>query len=240
VSFPGQIFEEVVSVDETVDSLHEQSNTLVTETLTEEEAEEFRSKKVTKRANEWVVGRIALKRSVQRLLACRDHTELPARDIRITADGNGKPQVQVSDGDGSTMGEVSLSHSNGLAIAAAACEEGFLGVGIDLEQVQDRSQAWVEDCFTPDEIHRARNARDPQRVFTAMWALKEAALKALGMGLRIDLKTIDVQTPEQGGRAVIIFHQEARDMVEEKRIRSLDAWAEHVDGVVVARVIARA
>jgi phosphopantetheine--protein transferase-like protein len=86
--------------------------------------------------------------------------------------------------EGSTAG-VSISHQQGEALAIAM--EGAR-VGVDIESVEPRDPAFLSTWFSPEErvlLH------DDASVASA-WAIKEAVLKALGMGMRLPPQQIQI------------------------------------------------
>jgi 4'-phosphopantetheinyl transferase len=87
---------------------------------------------------------------------------------------------------------VSLSHREGQALAVVGPPEAQLGC--DLEIVEPRSRAFVEDYFTVGERHRLSLAppEDRDRLANLVWSAKESAVKALRTGLRVDTRTADV------------------------------------------------
>jgi phosphopantetheinyl transferase/NAD(P)-dependent dehydrogenase (short-subunit alcohol dehydrogenase family) len=89
---------------------------------------------------------------------------------------------------------VSISHSAGDAFAAVATS-GRLG--LDLEQVVLRHPSFARTWFTDAE--QALADEDCART-TAIWAVKEAVLKALGAGMRLSPNEIEV-TALRGRRA---------------------------------------
>jgi phosphopantetheinyl transferase (holo-ACP synthase) len=182
---------------------------------------------------------LALKKSVQRLLATSTGEMPPGKNIRILQDDRGQPTAELSTNPGSRVGEVSLSHSNGLAIAAAALPGTFFGLGLDMEKVAPRSEAWVTDYFTEDEIGLAGDDNERWSRLTRIWCLKEAALKAMGTGLRFDLRGINVATIDEAGMAYIEFRDEAARYVDESVNGSFEARVEEKEGIALARVLIR-
>jgi 4'-phosphopantetheinyl transferase len=139
--------------------------------LSAREAEAYASFRIEKRRSEWLGGRLASK-----ALAAMDGTTDLAL-LEIQSDLLGRP---------SCRGQLlSISHSNGWAVAAAKPGSAFLGV--DLEKVEDRHPAWYTDYFHPTELAKP----DPSEG-TRLWAIKEAAMKALGLGLMAD--PMDIRT----------------------------------------------
>ena len=237
--FPSRIHETFLSVDEIVKDLETSSGELLIDTLDEEELREHSSKATQKRASEWITGRVALKKSVQRSLAVRCGNTPLGKSIRITQDELGKPSAELSDRPGFSVGEVSLSHSNGLVVAIATAPGSFEGVGIDIEKTEARSEAWVRDYFTDEEIFAASRDEDRWAQLTRMWCLKEAVLKAFGSGLRFDLRDICVADLDDYGRARLEFRNGAAAHFNENGKRAIEARVEEREGLIIARVLIR-
>lgn len=111
--------------------------------------------------------------------------------IEIRAAEDGAPEAAV---DGAELPvSLTLSHSEGRAMAAVAGDA--LAIGCDIELVESRSDEFVRDYFTPTE-RAAIDAAGPEgRALTAtlMWSAKESALKALRVGLRFDTRSVEVR-----------------------------------------------
>jgi 4'-phosphopantetheinyl transferase len=111
--------------------------------------------------------------------------------VEIRAAEDGAPEAAL---DGVELPvSLSLSHSEGRALAAVAAEE--LAIGCDIELVESRSSEFVHDYFTPAE-RAAIDAAGPDRralAATLMWSAKESALKALRVGLRFDTRSVEVR-----------------------------------------------
>ncbi len=237
--FPGKVFEEMLPVAEIVSEMEKAPEAFLKRTLDEQEVQEHDKKATPKRAAEWLAGRIALKRSIRRVMATTDTGTISENNIRIIQDEQGKPIGELSVKPGLEISSISLSHSNGLAMAAATVPGTFEGLGIDLEKVEVRSEAWVQDYFTEEEIHAAGDSSRRWVELTRMWCLKEAALKAIGTGLRFDLRDINVAALDKAGRAKLEFRNEAAKHIEKASTGQFEARAEEKDGIVIARVIIR-
>ncbi len=85
------------------------------------------------------------------------------------------------------------------------------GVGVDLVRIP-RMRAVIERweerflrrVFTDQEIAYCRSRRDPVPHFAARFAAKEAALKALGTGLRLGVRWRDVEVRRERGQAPVL------------------------------------
>jgi 4'-phosphopantetheinyl transferase len=131
---------------------------------------------------------------LRRMLA--RETGVPPQKVSILCDGHGKPRCADP---GATDLDFSASRADKCAIIALG--EGA-GVGVDVEQVldQDPSDENLEMLFTVDEFRDWAALATPARrlAFTQAWTIKEAALKATGMGLDGDAHEIPVRFDESG------------------------------------------
>ncbi len=236
--FSGKVFEEMVPVAEIAKAMESAPDAFLRRSLDEEEIAEHSQKATPKRASEWLAGRIALKRSIRRTIETFDGATFPEKNIRIMQDEQGKPIGQILRRPDLKI-DISLSHSNGLAMAVATTPGTFGGLGVDLEKVEARSDMWATDYFTEEEVQAAGNSNRRWIELTRMWCLKEAALKAIGTGLRFDLRDINVTAVDDSGRAKLEFRNEAERHIENASIGKFEARVEERDGIVIARVLIR-
>ncbi len=157
--------------------------------LSEEELAELRSRGTEKRVGDRIAGRIAAKRAVGALTGADPLT------MEISNLASGEPVVRI---DGEPGPQISISHSGGRAVALASRAER---VGIDLEQIEERHPAFLDEWFSEDE--RTLFAGDAALITTA-WAAKEAVLKALGRGMALDPRQIEIRAVVAGRVEVIL------------------------------------
>ncbi len=235
-SFRGRVAEVFACTSQLVASV---TNNHYNQTdLSQKEYDEFRSHRTPKRAQEWLAGRLAVKKAVGRLMEKSGVPSAALASIYVHQDDLGKPKVETSDTRSKNQLEISLSHSNGFVAAAASYHASFKGIGIDVEKVRPRSKAWVEDYFTDEEKRAAESSRDKWAYLTAIWSLKEASLKALGIGLRMDLQDVNVCIEGEDGRACIEFrngHTKDLNLEPDK----IEARAEIRGDMSIARVMIR-
>ena len=91
----------------------------------------------------------------------------------LTHDDTGRPHVAGL--------AVSISYSLH-QIAVAASYDG--PIGVDIEDVRPRHLGVADRWFTPRELDWMTRQPDRLRAFLHLWTAKEAAGKALGLGLR--------------------------------------------------------
>ncbi|MGZ4288667.1 MAG: 4'-phosphopantetheinyl transferase family protein [Solirubrobacteraceae bacterium] len=149
--------------------------------------------RIEKRRADWRLGRYAAKAAVGAFLGVQ-----PGRIEVVTVRG-GAPIAQL-DGVRAKV-ELSLSHRAGRALAALASPG--TPVGCDLELVEPRSAAFVEQWLAPAERALVRCARTGEQAWLAnlIWSAKEAAAKARGEGLRLDVRCAEVTLGEPAGGA---------------------------------------
>jgi holo-[acyl-carrier protein] synthase len=82
------------------------------------------------------------------------------------------------------------------------------GIGVDLAKiprlrrvVERWNERFLRRVFTDEEIAYCRRRRDPIPHFAARFAAKEAALKALGTGLRMGVQWRELEVRRERGEA---------------------------------------
>ncbi len=128
---------------------------------------------------------LATRTSLRQILS--QYVELPPGQLKITPDQHGKPAIAEE----SSL-HFNLAHSYDLAMIAVASE----AVGIDVEMCNRQLEplAMAQRFFCPREYDLVASASDPDRQrlnFLRIWSAKEATLKLLGTGLRVDLSSFD-------------------------------------------------
>jgi phosphopantetheinyl transferase len=151
--------------------------------LTQDEREVFDRLSVDKRRKDWLAGRVAAKRAVQR------KTGLPFDRIEIRVAEGGRPLVYL-DGESSPW-HVSITHSGDLA--AAVADEAPLG--LDVESIEPREAGFETLVLTPEDRARLNGDGDRDARLTLIWCEKEAYAKLVGEGLRIPFSKLSV--PEE-------------------------------------------
>ena len=139
------------------------------------------------RRMEWLFGRIALKEAVIAWMREMHQLKVDAKDLVITRTEAGAPKAEWADGREQELPVVSLAHAPGVMVAAVS---GAASVGVDVERF-DRPAATVARVLTQTET--ALVAEGQMTLLTAVVA-KEAASKAVGLGLGGDLRRWPVMT----------------------------------------------
>lgn len=157
--------------------------------------------RVAKRRDDWLIGRLNAKALVIDAIDYRYRVRVAPAGIEIARRPSGAPLVEIRDEVAAGVLPrplplaLSNSHSHGHALCGAVWLDGFelgppvLSVGVDLEWIESRSDAFVRDFLTAEERAYCDAARDPAerdlRV-NLVWSAKEAVLKVVQRGLTVD------------------------------------------------------
>jgi 4'-phosphopantetheinyl transferase len=124
-----------------------------------------------------------------RLVLAR-YAHAPAAELRFLTTAHGRPELQVPAGPRRLR--FNLSHSRGLVGCAVAFDRD---IGFDVERLRLPAPLEVADSYFSREelreLHRLHPARQPDRFYT-LWTLKEAYLKARGVGLGLPLDSFSI------------------------------------------------
>ncbi len=164
------------------------------------EAEKFDSLKTEKRRRDWLLGRWTAKHLVRQVL--NEHGQpVSLNQLAIRNRDSGEPYLQILSNfeKRDFPFTISISHSYNCAVCAVT-ERPFWAIGTDLEKIETRGDSFTQDYFTNEEQQLVRQAMPEMRdtLVTAVWSAKEAALKALHLGLRADTRAVNcLIQPEQ-------------------------------------------
>lgn len=111
------------------------------------------------------------------------YSDVPPNNWRFVTNDYGKPSIKSADPRLSAM-SFSLTHTRGF-VACAITSDAPVGVDIEPVDQSQLSQIVADRFFSKKEASWLRQCSDKSRStrFTELWALKEAFLKATGVGL---------------------------------------------------------
>jgi len=150
---------------------------------------------------------------LKRLVLSRADPDIHPLAWQFSQGPHGKPAVA-----GRTDLHFNLSHCHGLVACALRLERP---VGLDVEWLGRPAPVEIaEHFFSPDEIEWLQRLPVPERQFGffRLWTLKEAYIKAVGLGLSqplrdftVSVDTLDVSfaNPALGDTHTWRFHQES-------------------------------
>ncbi|MFN7143940.1 MAG: SDR family NAD(P)-dependent oxidoreductase, partial [Myxococcota bacterium] len=137
-----------------------------------------------KRQDDRLAGQLAARRAVEALVG---HPR-----FSVVRAPSGEPVVEGADV------HVTISHLDGEAVAMAVRSAR---AGIDLEEVEERHTSFAETWFTPAEQARLAGAE----ALTRAWAVKEAVLKALGKGMALSPRDVEVVALRESDAEVRLY-----------------------------------
>jgi acyl transferase domain-containing protein/phosphopantetheinyl transferase (holo-ACP synthase) len=178
--------------------------------LAVDEREEWEAVRPTRRAREWLHGRLCLKEATRYFIYQQTGELLCPADVSVQHDALGAPSVDGWwNGHWLAAPAVSLSHDRDGCLAALLPAGA---VGVDAERL-DRLQRpeLVAGSFTAHE-QQVLAAVDPAwqgELTLRTWCAKEAAAKYLGCGLRGAPQDFEVHFAETGELAEVIFAGDA-------------------------------
>ena len=211
--------------------------------LSAEETAVFDSFSVLKRKQDWLLGRWTAKHLLQAMIRQKYGKTMPLAAISIIAAEDGAPRVHLNSqlaGQESRF-TLSISHSQGTGFCAAV-ERPAWPLGADIEFIEPRPKNFAADFFTDQEQAFIQESRPElaDSLITAIWSSKEAALKAVRQGLRLDTRSIfcqiealDVLPNDWAILRLIWISQE-----DQKQLPFLSGWWK-VDGPYVLTLAAQ-
>ncbi len=172
------------------------------------------------RQRDRTLGRLVAKRAIHLV------TNAPSDSFTVSRATSGEPTVQ------GVRAVVSLSHHSGRAVALASTDQA---VGIDMERIDVRSQAFLDDWFTPSE---RLLAGDNALLQTLIWSAKEATLKLLGTGFALPACAVQI-TQIVGTSIIVILSDAAAAIAQERNVGSPALrWRLDVDDFVIVEATA--
>ena len=88
-----------------------------------------------------------------------------------------------------------FNHSHSQQYYALAMSEQVKDIGVDAEELDRnvRLDALAKHAFHPDEYETWLSLEQDREYWFKVWTTKEAVLKASGLGIRLDLNTLNTQ-----------------------------------------------
>jgi 4'-phosphopantetheinyl transferase len=144
-----------------------------------------------KRRREWLLGRWTAKYLAVQVVPMMQSLE--PYEFSILNHPQGAPFFASSEGT-LIPAALSISHRDDKALCATSTLPNLF-LGVDLERIEPRSSGFVTDYFTENEQNFVRSLPSycQDAWVTAAWSLKESVLKALGLGLRVDTRQVEIR-----------------------------------------------
>ena len=149
--------------------------------------------------------RFILCRAALRFILCT-HLGCSNEQLTIGSSYYEKPYAIVGGKSHPISFNVSHSGNHGLI---GLCKGGRVGVDIEEWDTDRNLLPLVETALTPAEraaVELTESAINRQRLFFRLWTIKEALIKAVGMGLSLDMSSFEVPVAMRCGAASAEFH----------------------------------
>jgi 4'-phosphopantetheinyl transferase len=205
--------------------------------LSRSEREKFDSLKTDKRRRDWLLGRWTAKRLLQEMMRQQGGPLIPLDQFVVDNNAAGAPIVACRSAGDNGHWSLAISHSQGYAFCAV--RTGKAAIGADIERIEPRLPGFADAYFTDAEQERIMlytSRFTYHALVTAVWSAKEAVLKALQLGLRVDTRAVtcllDLPDDSANGAATdgwrpFTIHLDAQRL---PRTPDLQGWWRLADG----------
>lgn len=121
----------------------------------------------------------------------------------------------------------------------------IVGMGIDMAEVP-RIQAVIESqrerflrrVFTPEEVAYCEQFKNKYERYAGRFAVKEAAMKALGTGWSRGVRWVDLEVVRvRGGKPTLVLKGEARKIADAMGVKNIAVSITHTEAQAIAQVI---
>jgi holo-[acyl-carrier protein] synthase len=121
----------------------------------------------------------------------------------------------------------------------------IVGLGADITEVdriaaaiERRGRPFLERIFTPAEIAYCEKHRNRAERFAGRFAVKEAAMKALGTGWARGVRWVDIEVVrEPSGKPTLKLSGAARAIAGQLGVKNIAITITHVGNTALAQVI---
>lgn len=121
----------------------------------------------------------------------------------------------------------------------------IVGLGIDVaevkrigEVIEAQKERFLRRVYTPDEVAYCEQFRNRYERYAGRFAVKEAAMKALGTGWSRGVRWVDVEVVRQrGGRPMLALKGEAKRIADAMGVKNIAISITHTAEQAFAQVI---
>jgi holo-[acyl-carrier protein] synthase len=121
----------------------------------------------------------------------------------------------------------------------------IVGMGIDIAEVpriraviETQRERFLRRVYTPEEVAYCEQFKNKYERYAGRFAVKEAAMKALGTGWSRGVRWVDVEVVRQrGGRPTVALKGEARQLADRMGVKHIAVSITHTAEQAFAQVI---
>jgi len=205
--------------------------------LSQAEQAIYTTLKADKRRSDWLLGRYTAKHLIQQVAEQRAGQTIPLTAFSILGRADGSPEVVWDTPAHGFDCTISISHSADKALCALVERNGW-PLGADIEQISPHIMGFIGDYLTATERALIRQTAEALRPLhtTAIWSAKEAALKAMRIGLKQDTRSLScligpIESPPDDWTPFTIQWE---DLPLERPAPPLTGWWQVHDGFILA------
>jgi holo-[acyl-carrier protein] synthase len=121
----------------------------------------------------------------------------------------------------------------------------IVGMGIDVAEVpriraiiESQSERFLRRVYTPEEAAYCERFKNKYERYAGRFAVKEAAMKALGTGWSRGVRWVDLEVVRQrGGKPTLVLKGEARRIADVLGVKNIAMSITHTEAQAFAQVI---
>ncbi|MGB7438418.1 MAG: holo-ACP synthase [Candidatus Acidiferrum sp.] len=121
----------------------------------------------------------------------------------------------------------------------------IVGIGIDVAEVkriaaviESQKERFLRRVYTLDEVAYCEQFKNRYERYAGRFAVKEAAMKALGTGWSRGVRWVDLEVVRQrGGRPTLVLKGQAKKIAESLGVKSIAISITHTAEQALAQVI---
>ena len=121
----------------------------------------------------------------------------------------------------------------------------IVGMGIDVAEVpriqaviESQTERFLRRVFTPEEAAYCEQFRNKYERYAGRFAVKEAAMKALGTGWSRGVRWVDLEVVRvPGGKPTLLLRGEAKKIADAMGVKNIAVSITHTEAQAIAQVI---
>jgi holo-[acyl-carrier protein] synthase len=121
----------------------------------------------------------------------------------------------------------------------------IIGMGIDIAEVpriraviESQKERFLRRVYTLDEVAYCEQFKNKYERYAGRFAVKEAAMKALGTGWSRGVRWVDVEVIRvRGGKPTLALKGEAKNIADRLGVKNIAVSITHTEEQAIAQVI---
>ena len=121
----------------------------------------------------------------------------------------------------------------------------IVGMGIDIAEVpriraviESQKERFLRRVYTLEEVAYCEQFKNKYERYAGRFAVKEAAMKALGTGWSRGVRWVDVEVVRaRGGKPTLVLKGEAKNVADRLGVKNIAVSITHTEEQAIAQVI---